>query len=105
MAPRRKRVTRERPAKSISRKNSFGLNAAKMIDAAFARPIKTLHRGKTIKVSTFFAIYYQLAQKALTDRRARRVLSRYTAYAKEKGGMGKLRIVFEGAPKKKKRKG
>ena len=98
MAPRRKRETQEPPAKSRRRKDSYGLNAAKMIDAALARPVKISHRGKTIKVSTFLAIYYQLAQKAATDRRALRVLSRYTAYAKKNGRLGGTRIEFKGGP-------
>ena len=40
------------------------LNAAKMIDEAFAKPVKITMGGKTGTVSTFAAIVLQLTQKA-----------------------------------------
>ena len=70
------------------------LNASKMIDAAFARQVTITHQGKKLRVSTYLAIVLQLSQKAFQDRRALRVLSRYTAYAKTHGGLGSLQIRF-----------
>ena len=66
-----------------------------MIDAAFARKVTISYFGKKQRVSTYLAIVLQLSQKAaLQDRRALRVLSRYTAYAKAHGGLGSLKMVF-----------
>jgi hypothetical protein len=74
--------------------DTFSLNAAKMIDAAFARPVTITYQGKKVRVSTYLAIVLQLSQKAFKDRRALRVLSRYTAYAASHGGVRKLRIEY-----------
>ena len=74
------------------------LNAAKMVDAAFGRTVNIVFNGKKAKVSVFGAILLQLTQKALTDRRALRVLSRYKTYAANKCGQGQVLIHFE-APK------
>ena len=70
------------------------LNASKMIDAAFARKVTITYLGKKQRVSTYLAIVLQLSQNALQDRRALRVLSRYTAYAKTHGGLGSFKMVF-----------
>jgi hypothetical protein len=70
------------------------LNAAKLIDEEFARPITITIAGKKDRVSTFFAIFYQLASRAPKDRRALQVMSRYIAYAKSKGGLGSIKIEF-----------
>ena len=70
------------------------LNAAKLIDAAFARPVTVTIGGKEEKMSTFRAIFLQLAQKAPFDRRALRVLGRYCQYAKERGGTGRIKLVY-----------
>lgn len=72
------------------------LNAAKMIDAAFEKKVKITIGTQSGRVSTFAAIVLLLTQKALTDRRALRVLSRYRAYAAKRGG-NRMNFIFAGA--------
>lgn len=71
------------------------LNAKKLIDDAFARPVKIKYQGKFSTVSTFAAIIFQLTTKALTDRRALRVLGRYRAYAAANGGGRRVRLEYQ----------
>lgn len=92
--------------KTAARRNSkrrttdtFSLNAAKMIDAEFAKVVWVSIGGKRKRVTTFYAIFYQLAQRAHSDRRALRVLSRYLTYARSKGGLGgRVRVVLAPPP-------
>jgi len=70
------------------------LNAARIIDEAFAKPVKISMGGKTGTISTFAAIVLQLTQKAGTDRRALRVLSRYRNYAAKRGGRRRTKFIF-----------
>jgi len=74
------------------------LNAAKMIDEAFAKPVKISMGGQTGTVSTFAAIVLQLTLKAGNDRRALRVLSRYRTYAAKRGGRPRMRYIFTEPP-------
>lgn len=74
--------------------DAFSLNAAKIIDDEFAKPVTISIGGKKVRVSNFHAIFHQLAAGAPTDRRALRVMSRYVAYAKSKGGVGRLIVEF-----------
>lgn len=76
------------------RRKEDSLDAKKLIDEAFARPVKIKYRGKFQTVSTFAAIVLQLTTRALTDRRALRVLGRYRAYAAASGRQ-RVHIVFE----------
>lgn len=90
-------TAKAQPSCKINRKpdsNQHSLNAAKMIDAAFARRVKISVDGTMMEVSVYRAIVMQLAKKAPTDRRSLRVLSRYSQYAKEKGGFRRVKLVF-----------
>lgn len=82
--PRRRRKTRE----------TYALNAAKMIDAAFARKTVVTIGDRAIEMSTFRAIVLQLAIKATTNKRAVQVLSRYQAYAAKRRGSDEPLIIF-----------
>lgn len=85
LKPQRRRKTRE----------TYALNAAKMIDAAFARKVPVTIGDQAIEMSTFRAIVLQLAIKAATNKRALRVLSRYQAYAAKRRGFEEPLIIFE----------
>jgi hypothetical protein len=78
--------------------HKYNLNAAKMIDEAFAKPVKISMGGKTGTISTFAAIVLQLTQKAGTDRRALRVLSRYRTYAAKRGGRPHTKCILTEPP-------
>lgn len=82
--PRRRRKARE----------TYALNAAKMIDAAFARKTTVTTGGQAIEMSTFRAIVLQLTIKAITNKRAVRVLGRYHTYAAKRTSIDEPLILF-----------
>lgn len=74
-----------KPRKRRKARETYALNAAKMIDAAFARKTVVTTGGQAIEMSTFGAIVLRLTTKAITNKRAVQVLSRYQAYAARRG--------------------
>ena len=77
------------------KRDYHGLNAAKMIDAAFAEKVVITIGGRTVEISTFRAIVLQLWIKSMKDKRALRVLSRYQAYAAKRTKSQGPWILFE----------
>ena len=98
MSDRKNSDQSNRPTKSATkgkrRRRSESLDAKKLVDEAFSRPVKIKFRGKFQTISTFAAIIFQLTTKALTDRRALRVLGRYRAYAAA-SSRRRVHIVFD----------
>ena len=83
------------------RRKLKSLNLGKLIEEFFAKTIIIKENGIARRTTNFEAILLQLWTKAAAgDRRAAKVLLKYTKFSTRQGGVGRVEIEFENEPTK-----